>query len=203
MEVEIKFSDCLISYADAMIAMEQRVNDIVSGADRELIWFLEHDHVFTAGSGEKSELDHVVLSGRGGRITYHGPGQRVVYLMLDLRNGRLDLKAYLRDLEMWAVRALTRLGIDEAHRVDGSTGVWVKSKKIASIGIRARKWVVFHGIAINVSTDMEQFARISPCGMNPEVMTSLRLLGCMASMAHMDECLIKELPILMSGVRGK
>lgn len=184
----------LTDYAAAVAAMEARVAAIRAGEAREAIWLVEHPPLYTAGtSAEASDLlDQarlpVIATGRGGKHTYHGPGQRVVYAMLDLDARGRDVRAYVAALEAWIIAALARLGVD-GHAVSGRTGVWVGEAKIAAIGVRVRRWVTFHGAAINVHPDLGDYAGIRPCGLEAP-MTSLAAVGLETSMAEMDAALL-------------
>jgi lipoyl(octanoyl) transferase len=194
-----------VEYAAAMAAMERRVDDIRAGRAGELVWLLEHPPVYTAGtSADPRELLDprgipVRRTGRGGRFTYHGPGQRVAYVMLDLRpsnpNGRgQDVRRFVHGLEEWAIQALARFGV-KGERRPGRVGIWVERNsgedKIAAIGVRVRGWVTFHGLAINVDPDLSAFAGIVPCGVSgPRFgVTSLKALGAKASMRDLDAAL--------------
>ncbi|MEZ5843953.1 MAG: lipoyl(octanoyl) transferase LipB [Hyphomicrobiaceae bacterium] len=180
-----------VDYPEAVAAMEARVAAMAEGSASELIWLTSHPSLYTAGTSARSEdLIHpdrfpVYRTGRGGQYTYHGPGQRVVYVMLDVRRRAGDVKAFVAALEAWTVTSLARLGIVGETRC-GRVGVWVgrpgatdgREDKIAAIGIRLRRWVSFHGLAINVSPDLAHFDGIVPCGIREHGVTSLaRLLG--------------------------
>ncbi|MCS6779931.1 MAG: lipoyl(octanoyl) transferase LipB [Geminicoccaceae bacterium] len=189
----------LVPYPEAVDAMEARVAAIRAGTAPELVWLLEHPPLYTAGTsadpGELLDPDRfpVFKTGRGGRFTYHGPGQRVAYVLLDLdRRGR-DLKRHVWRLEEWVIATLARLGL-EARRAPGRIGVWVegadrREAKIAAIGVRVRHWVTFHGLALNVCPDLEHFSGIVPCGLAAYPVTSLAALGIEASMERIDELL--------------
>jgi lipoyl(octanoyl) transferase len=189
----------LAPYEETIREMEQCVIDIRGGAAREQVWLLEHPPLYTAGTSAKAEdlLDErafpVHSSGRGGQYTYHGPGQRVAYLMLDLgRRGR-DVRSYVRSLEQWLIAALARLGVNGELRA-GRVGVWVRQKdgseaKIAAIGVRIRRWVSMHGVAVNLDPELAHFEGIAPCGLRQYGVTSLRDLGVDADMAELDRAL--------------
>lgn len=194
----------LTPYESAVTAMEARVAAILQGEACELAWLLEHPPLYTAGVSAK-ETDllapgrfPVFRSGRGGQFTYHGPGQRVVYVMLDLRKRGRDVTRFVSDLERWLIRALAQFNVVGEVR-EGRVGVWVERKapgwsredKIAAIGVRLRKWVSYHGIAFNVEPDLEHFSGITPCGISaPEFgVTSLVDLGLPATMAEADVAL--------------
>jgi lipoyl(octanoyl) transferase len=199
---EWKFSNNLVPYEEAMQAMERRVADIHAGTAKELIWFLEHPALYTAGtSANKDDLlspDRfpVYNVGRGGQYTYHGPGQRVVYVMLNLTKRGRDVRKYVTNLEQWVINSLSEFGIIGERR-EGRVGVWVvrengKEEKVAAIGVRVRKWVTFHGICINVNPDLSHYTGIVPCGINAHGVTSLHGLGLDTRMAEMDKVLKSE-----------
>ena len=193
--------------------MESRVALIHAGRARELVWLVEHPPLYTAGtSAQAADLIDamgfpVYPTGRGGQFTYHGPGQRVAYVMLDLRQRGEDLRAYVANLEEWVIRALARLGVP-AERRAGRIGLWVsrprspggslglgaplaaQEDKIAAIGVRVRRWVSYHGIAINVAPDLSHYRGIVPCGIREHGVTSLAALGNPAAMADLDEALM-------------
>ncbi len=182
----------LTPYAAAVDAMEARVAAIRAGTAPEAIWLVEHPPVYTAGTSAQAAdlLDTrlpVVPTGRGGKHTYHGPGQRVVYAMIDLDARGRDVRRYVSALEGWIVAALGAIGV-EGHAIPGRTGVWVGEAKIAAIGVRVRRWVTFHGAAINVNPDLAHYAGIRPCGLDAAV-TSLAALGAVTSMGAMDAAL--------------
>ena len=188
-----------VPYPDALTRMEERVAQIIAGDAGELIWFVEHPPLYTAGaSAKESDLIDarfpVFKTGRGGQYTYHGPGQRVVYLMLDLKRRKPDARAYVRDLEEWLILALTSLGVRGETR-KGRVGIWVshhgREDKIAAIGVRLRRWVTYHGVSLNVAPDLSHYSGIVPCGIGADVggVTSLDALGVRVSMAEVDAAL--------------
>ncbi len=187
----------LVPYDAAVAAMERRVRAIREGRAPELVWLLEHPSLYTAGtSAEPSELIDprfpVHRSGRGGRYTYHGPGQRVAYVMLDLKRRQNDLRAYVCDLEEWLIRTLASFNVVGERRA-GRVGIWVRSgtreEKIAAIGVRVRRWVSYHGIALNVEPELAHFGGIVPCGIEDYGVTSLAALGLPVTMADVDVAL--------------
>jgi len=206
--VEWRISDALVPYADAVAFMDARVAGIAAGTVPELIWLLEHPPLYTAGTSARAAdlVDArfpVHKSGRGGQFTYHGPGQRVIYAMLDLNRRNPDLRAFVGALEDWIILALSTFNIRSERRVD-RIGVWVArpekprgkngetaEDKIAAIGIRVRRWVSFHGIALNVAPDLTHFSGILPCGISASHLgvTSLRDLGLSVSMSEVDVAL--------------
>ena len=198
--VEWLISDRAIPYLQAMEGMEARVADIAAGSAPELVWLLEHPSLYTSGTSGKTAdlLDPrfpVFDSGRGGQLTYHGPGQRVAYVMLDLKRRRPDVRAYVASLEQWIIRTLAAFNIRGERRED-RVGVWVArpdkgngyEDKIAAIGVRLRRWVSFHGISINVDPDLTHFSAIVPCGVtDPRYgVTSLADLGLTPTSADVD-----------------
>lgn len=189
----------LTDYAHAVAAMEARVEAIRSGTAAERLWLVEHPPLFTAGtSADVADLlgpaqFPVIATGRGGRHTYHGPGQRVAYIMLDLDARGRDLRRFVGAIEGWIVAALADLGV-AGRAVAGRTGVWVGEAKIAAIGVRVRRWVSYHGIALNVAPDLAHFGGIRPCGLDLPV-TSLERLGVRCTMDEVDLALRRALPV--------
>ncbi|PAY05070.1 lipoate-protein ligase B [Bradyrhizobium sp. UFLA03-84] len=201
--VEWRISDRPVPYPDSLAAMDARVAAIATGEAAELVWLLEHPPLYTSGTSGKADdlLDPrfpTFQSGRGGQVTYHGPGQRVAYVMLDLKRRRPDVRAYVASLEEWIIRTLAAFNVRGERRED-RVGVWVKrpdkgpghEDKIAAIGVRLRRWVSFHGIAINVEPDLSHFQAIVPCGVvDPRYgVTSLIDLGLPVTMADVDVAL--------------
>jgi lipoyl(octanoyl) transferase len=198
--VEWRISEEPVPYPEALAAMEARVAGIVAGHAPELVWLLEHPPLYTSGtSGRPSDLLDprfpMFWTGRGGQMTYHGPGQRVAYVMLDLRRRGPDVRAFVRNLEEWIIRTLAAFNV-RGERRDGRVGVWVArpdkgagfEDKIAAIGVRLRRWVSFHGIAINVEPDLSHFDAIVPCGVTDRRygVTSLVDLGHPVAMVDVD-----------------
>ncbi|WP_091739124.1 lipoyl(octanoyl) transferase LipB [Phenylobacterium immobile] len=188
-----------VGYEEAVAAMEARVAAIAAGEAGEVVWLLEHPPLYTAGVSAKREdlLDPdrfpVFESARGGQFTYHGPGQRVAYVMLDLNARARDVRAYVAALEAWVIGALAELSVTGEMR-DGRVGVWVdrgggQEDKIAAIGVKLRRWVSFHGISLNVAPNLEHFAGIVPCGQTAFGVTSLADLGRPGGMADADAAL--------------
>lgn len=192
-----------IAYPAAVEAMEARATAIADGRAGELVWLLEHPPLYTAGVSARPAdlLDPgrfpVHQSGRGGQFTYHGPGQRVAYVMLDLTRRQRDVRAFVAALETWVIRALERFGVEGAIRPD-RVGVWVERRqpgappredKIAAIGVKLRRWVSFHGIALNVEPDLSHFTGIVPCGVSEHGVTSLVDLGRPVTMDEADAAL--------------
>ena len=198
--VEWLISDAPVPYLDAIAAMEARVADIAALRAPELVWLLEHPPLYTSGtSGKTSDLLDprfpIFATRRGGQLTYHGPGQRVAYAMLDLKRRRPDVRAYVASLEEWIIRTLAAFNVRGERRED-RVGVWVSrpnkgpgfEDKIAAIGVRLRRWVSFHGISLNVEPDLTHFDAIVPCGVaDPRYgVTSLAGLGFTPTMADVD-----------------
>jgi lipoyl(octanoyl) transferase len=184
----------LLPYPQAVAGMEARAEAIAKGEARERVWLVEHPPIYTAGTSAKTEdlLDAhfpVFKTGRGGQYTYHGPGQRVGYVMLDLKRRRPDVRAYVRDLEEWLIRTLARFNV-KGERREGRVGIWVargsREDKIAAIGVRMRRWVTFHGVSLNVDPDLTHFTGIVPCGISEHGVTSLVDLGIPVTMADVD-----------------
>ncbi len=194
-QIEWKISDQLVPYEMALQAMEARVADIRDKGAPELIWLLEHPPLYTAGtSSDPADLRDperfpVYTAGRGGQYTYHGPGQRVAYVMLDLKKRGADVRAFVQDLEDWVIETLAQYQIRGEKR-EGRVGVWVdrgyREDKIAAIGVRVRRWVSFHGISINVDPDLSHYGGIVPCGISEHGVTSLVDLGIPVSLPEFD-----------------
>ena len=189
-------------YNSVVDVMEKKVQDVIDSKSLETIYLVEHDHVITMGSSAKlNELKNdskipLIKTGRGGKLTYHGPGQRVVYLVINL-NDKIwskNLKKYLNFLHELVIETLAEFNI-KAHSRDDHVGVWVndgiQDSKIAAIGIRARKWVVFHGFAVNINTDLSKYSSFVPCGISDLGVTSLKNLGVNISIDNFDDALIK------------
>ena len=194
-----RVSDQLIQYPDAVREMEARVAAIADGKRKELVWLLEHPPLYTAGTSAKREdlLDAARLpvfdTGRGGQFTYHGPGQRVGYVMMDLRQRGNDVRRFVFDLEEWLIRTLARFNV-RGERHQGRIGIWVatgtsKEDKIAALGIRVRRGVSYHGVSFNIEPELTHFAGIVPCGIHEHGVTSLAKLGYIVSTAEVDMAL--------------
>lgn len=202
---EWRIADGLLPYPDALAAMRERVAAIRDGRAGELVWLVEHPPLYTAGTSARREdladPDRLPTyeAGRGGQWTYHGPGQRTAYVMLDLgrRHGAVparDVRAYVHALEEWLIRALDRFNV-RGERREGRVGIWVADRaagteaKIAAIGVRVSRWVSWHGVALNVEPDLAHFGGIVPCGIREHGVTSLHALGIPATMAEADAAL--------------
>lgn len=199
--IEWRISAGLTPYPAAVSLMEQRVEKIIAGQAPELVWLVEHPPLYTAGTSanEADLLSHdfpLYHTGRGGQITYHGPGQRVVYVMLDLKKrNAMDIRAFVKKLENWMIATLSEFNVRGEIR-EGRVGVWVNAggneAKIAALGIRVRKWVTFHGVALNINPDLSHYAGIIPCGIHGFGVTSLHALGVPVAMEKVDKALEKE-----------
>jgi lipoyl(octanoyl) transferase len=208
--VEWRVSDGLIAYEEALSAMQARVEAMADGRAGELVWLLEHPPLYTAGTSAQStdvidERFPVFQTGRGGQMTYHGPGQRVAYAMLDLKRRTPDLRRYVATLEEWLIRTLAAFNVRGERRED-RVGVWVHradkgegyEDKIAAIGIRVSRWVTLHGVALNVEPELAHFAGIVPCGVKEQRygVTSLADLGHIVSLPEVDAVMRREFEVL-------
>lgn len=220
--VEWRITEGLTPYEEAVAWMEARVEAILAGEAEECVWLLEHPALYTAGTSARDEdlilpaRFPVHRTARGGQFTYHGPGQRVVYVMLDLSARGRDVRRFVHALEDWVIGALSEFQI-RAHVDPGRVGVWVRrpekapapdgrvaEDKIAAVGVRVRRWVTFHGLSINVEPDLGHFAGIVPCGIAAEGtghgVTSLVDLGLPVAMGDLDAALAARLPALLEGL---
>ena len=205
-EVAWTVSSELIDYSDSLKRMKKRVELIQSGKAIEQVWLLQHPPLYTAGTSAKAD-DLIIRdrfpvfeTGRGGQYTYHGPGQRVIYLMLDLHNYRQDVRMYISLLERWLINTLSHLDVN-ATRMDDRVGIWVptgqvssktKYEKIGAIGVRIRRWITSHGVSLNISPNLEHFSGIVPCGINDSGVTSLEKLKRETDIAKIDKLLKTE-----------
>jgi lipoyl(octanoyl) transferase len=207
--VEWQVSGAPIAYEAAVAAMEERVAQIRAGAAPELVWLLEHPPLYTAGTSAKlgdlvePGLFPVHHTGRGGQFTYHGPGQRVAYVMLDLERRGADLRAYVHRLEEWLIRTLQSFGVAGERRA-GRVGIWIaesdgRERKIAAIGIRVRRWVSFHGVSLNVDPDLSHYRGIVPCGIQEHGVTSLADQGIRVGLHEVDEALKRAFHDVFAG----
>ena len=201
-----------VAYDEALAFMTQRAAAIRDGTASECVWLLEHPPLFTAGtSADPAELTNamdfpVYEAGRGGRYTYHGPGQRVVYLMLDLEKRGKDIRCFVHALEQWMIDTIADLGVS-AHRADGRVGIWVgegrDEAKIGALGVRVKRWVTLHGMALNVAPDLSHFTGIVPCGIAEYGVTSLAELGKQSPLQTVDAALKQSFrPFLNSLARA-
>jgi lipoyl(octanoyl) transferase len=206
-EIEWRVSEGLVPYEEALAFMEARAAEIRAGTAPECVWLLQHPPLFSAGtSSDPAELFNpsgfpVYEAGRGGRYTYHGPGQRVGYLMLDLERRGRDVRRLVHTLEGWIISTLGELGVS-AHRAEGRIGIWVgegsSEAKIAALGIRIKRWVTLHGFSINVSPNLAHFGGIVPCGISEFGVTSLRALGQEIAIECVDIALRRSFPGFLS-----
>lgn len=210
--IEWRVSPGLTPYEEALVAMEARAAAIRAGEQSELIWLLEHPPLYTAGtSADPAELFNpmnfpVHAAGRGGRYTYHGPGQRVGYLMIDLdRRGR-DVRRFVFSLESWLIDSLADLGI-AAHRSPGRIGIWVNrngsESKIGALGLRVRRWVTMHGFSVNLTPELSHFSGIVPCGITDSPVTSLDEMGVADSQPRFDLALRLRLHEFLFSLEGE
>ena len=208
-EIEWRVSDAPVAYEEALAFMEKRAAAIRSGQARECVWLLEHPPLFTAGtSADPNELTNpqafpVYEAGRGGRYTYHGPGQRVGYVMLDLEKRGKDIRCFVHQLEGWMINTLAELGVS-AHRAPGRIGIWVgegeTEAKIGALGVRVKRWVTLHGFALNVAPDLAHFGGIVPCGIAEFGVTSLAELGKQLPLKSVDAALKRTFPPFLNGL---
>lgn len=196
-DIEWRAGEGLQPYEEAVAFMESRAAAIADGRASELVWLVEHPPLYTAGTSAKPDdlIDArfpVHATGRGGQYTYHGPGQRVGYVMLDLKPRGGDVRGFVHDLEEWLIRTLASFNV-KGERREGRVGIWVahdgREDKIAAIGVRVRRWVTFHGVSLNVDPDLEHFSGIVPCGIREHGVTSLVALGLPVTMADVDVAL--------------
>jgi lipoyl(octanoyl) transferase len=208
-DIEWRVSDEPVLYAEALAFMDSRAAAIREGTAPECIWLLEHPPLFTAGtSADRAELINpldlpVYEAGRGGRYTYHGPGQRVGYVMIDLEKRGKDIRCFVHSLESWMIDSLADLGV-AAHRADGRIGIWVgegaNEAKIGALGVRVKRWVTLHGFALNVAPDLSHFTGIIPCGIADFGVTSLAELGKQMSLAMVDAALERSFHRFLNGL---
>jgi len=209
--IEWRVSDGLVAYPDALAAMEARAAAIRDAGERELVWLLEHPPLYTAGtSADPAELFNplglpVFEAGRGGRYTYHGPGQRVGYVLLDLAERGRDVRRFVHSLEGWVIGALGDLGV-EAHRLPGRIGIWTRfagsEAKVGAIGVRVRRWVTMHGFSVNLSAELSHFSGIVPCGIGDLPVTSLDEMGVAEGQERFDLALRRRLGGFLSSLEG-
>ncbi len=193
--LEWRVSDAPVEYDGAVRAMEERVAAIRAGTAPELVWLVEHPPLYTAGTSARVEdlvepLFPIHWTGRGGQFTYHGPGQRVGYVMLDLKRRGLEIRAYVCALEEWLIRTLAAFNV-QGERRPGRVGIWIdegggRESKIGAIGVRVRQWVTYHGVSLNLDPDLGHYRGIVPCGVREHGVTSLAALGVTASTAEVD-----------------
>lgn len=209
--VEIRSETALIPYREALAAMEERNAAIAAGTAAELIWLLEHPPVYTAGTSAAAPelIDsrfEVVEAGRGGRYTYHGPGQRIGYVLLDLGKRGRDVRCFVHALEGWVIATLADLGL-EAWRAEGRVGIWTagpggREAKIGAIGVRVRRWVTMHGFSVNIAPDLGHFSGIVPCGIEEFGVTSLAELGLALAPHAFDTALLARQADFLAALEG-
>lgn len=209
--IDWEVADGFVPYPEAVARMDARQSAIREGSAGELVWLIEHSPLYTAGtSADPAELLNASFpvhnSGRGGRYTYHGPGQRVGYVMLDLNARGRDVRTYVHSLEGWVIAALSEFGI-AARRAEGRIGIWCddpggREAKIGAIGVRVRRWVTAHGFAVNVDPDLSHFGGIVPCGISEFPVTSMKALGIEAGLAELDAALAKHFQPFLAAVGG-
>lgn len=210
-DIELRISADPVPYREALEEMTARNAAIAAGEARELVWLLEHPPVYTAGtSAAVAELldprFEVVEAGRGGRYTYHGPGQRIGYVLLDLKKRARDARGFVHGLEGWVIETLRDFGV-ETFRSEGRIGIWTtdvdrREAKIGAIGVRIRKWVTMHGFSVNVAPDLSHFTGIVPCGIEEFGVTSLKRLGKDVDLAAFDAALIARAPAFLASLES-
>ena len=208
-DIEWRVSAEPVPYEEALAFMEQRAAAIREGSARECIWLLEHPPLFTAGtSADPAELLDasdlpVFEAGRGGRYTYHGPGQRIGYVMLDLEKRGKDIRRFVHCLEGWMIDTLADLGVD-AHRAPGRIGIWVgegpNEAKIGALGVRVKRWVTLHGFALNIAPDLSHYRGIVPCGISDFGVTSLAEFGKQIPLTRVDAALKRSFTAFLKGL---
>ena len=199
MNIEVKYSTKSIDYSESMKILEKRVQDVQEGKKSELLWLLEHNSVYTAGTSSKNSdlLDKkvkVIKTDRGGKHTYHGKGQKIIYFVLDLNKREKDIRKLINKIELCIIEILKKYKI-ESYPDKKNIGIWVghknKSKKIAAIGIKVKRWIAYHGFALNVYTDLSKYNKIIPCGIIDKEITSLKELG-IKNYKNIDQLIIKK-----------
>ena len=199
MNIEVKYSTKSIDYSESMKILEKRVQDVHEGKKGELLWLLEHNSIYTAGTSSKNSdlLDkkiRVIKTDRGGKLTYHGKGQKIIYFVLDLNKREKDIRKLINKIELCIIEILKEYKI-ESYPDKKNIGIWVgnknKSKKIAAIGIKVKKWIAYHGFALNVYNDLSKYNKIIPCGIIDKEITSLKELG-IKNYKNIDQLIIKK-----------
>lgn len=209
--IEIRTERTVVPYREALSTMESRNRAIAAGEAREMVWLLEHPPVYTAGTSAAAPelLDprfEVVEAGRGGRYTYHGPGQRIGYVLLDLKSRGRDVRCFVHSLEGWVIATLGDLCV-EAWRAEGRIGIWTRGHtgteaKVGAIGVRVRRWVTMHGFSVNLSPDLSHFGGIVPCGIEDFGVTSLAALGLEVAPDAFDAALLARLEDFLASLEG-
>ena len=198
--IEIKISNNEINYEEALLFMRSRVDDIIKNKSKELLWFLNHNHIFTQGTSASKEeilnsnIINVIKTNRGGKTTYHGPGQRVVYFMLNLNNKNKDIRKFITIIESSLISFLSNYNV-EAKTFNDRVGIWVtksnnitfdKEKKIGAIGLRIKKWITYHGLSFNINPDLKYYSYIHSCGLKTYKNTSMKELGIKLEQSEFD-----------------
>ena len=200
MSIEIKKSIKPVNYLDAISFLEKRVEKIINKQEKELIWILEHPSIFTAGTSynEKDIIDKkidITKTSRGGKITWHGPGQLICYLVIDLNNRKKDIRKFVQIIEKSIIESLEEIGV-RSQSDRKNIGIWVKSnkeeKKIAAIGIKVKKWIAYHGFSLNIDNDLSNYKKIIPCGIRDKGVTSLKELN-IYKFSKLSEIILKKL----------
>ena len=200
MSIEIKKSIKPVNYLDAISFLEKRVEKIINKQEKELIWILEHPSIFTAGTSynEKDIIDKkidIIKTSRGGKITWHGPGQLICYLVIDLNNRKKDIRKFVHIIEKSIIESLEEIGVS-SQSDRKNIGIWVKSnkkeKKIAAIGIKVKKWIAYHGFSLNIDNDLSNYKKIIPCGIKDKGITSLKELN-IYKFSKLSEIILKKL----------
>tara|TARA_B000000477_G_scaffold12944_1_gene11002 strand:- start:315 stop:968 length:654 start_codon:yes stop_codon:yes gene_type:complete len=196
--IEFFNSNELVDYKKSIQLMERRVENIKKKKQSELLWFLEHPSIYTAGTSSKDKdllndnLFPVIKTNRGGQFTYHGPGQRIAYIMLNVRDREYNVKSFIRLLEQWIMNSLHDMGI-KSFLIKGKVGIWVRNEeKIASLGLRIRKGISFHGVSLNINPNLDHFSGIIPCGNENSGVTSIEKIGLDISKKEIDNILISN-----------
>lgn len=196
--IEFFNSSGLVDYKKSIQLMEKRVENIKKKKQSELLWFLEHPSIYTAGTSSKDKdllndnLFPVIKTNRGGQFTYHGPGQRIAYIMLNVRDREYNVKSFIRLLEQWIMNSLHDMGI-KSFLIKGKVGIWVRNEeKIASLGLRIRKGISFHGVSLNINPNLDHFSGIIPCGNENSGVTSIEKIGLDISKKEIDNILISN-----------
>ena len=203
MNIEVKNAENTIDYLRSMKVLEQRVKDVLSGEKKELLWIIEHNHVYTAGTSSNKEdllnpnID-VVQTNRGGKHTYHGPGQKVVYFVLDLNKREKNIRKLVNNIENCIINILKEYNI-KSNSDNKNIGVWVNDKKIAAIGIKVKKWIAYHGFCLNIENDLSKYENIIPCGIKDKKVTNLQKIG-VENFNNINEIIIKKFLIIILSI---
>ena len=203
--IEILESKKIIDYKFAINYMEEKLLEVKNNTAKELIWFLEHPSIYTSGRGNPVKQNYInkipiYNSGRGGKITWHGPGQRIIYFIIDLKKRELDIRRFVSNIEKFIIESLSELDI-KAYKKNNIVGIWTldkekKEAKIGSLGLRVRKGIIYHGLSLNVSCDLSNFYKIDPCGIKDSRVTSVKSLKNLINKNEVDEVLKRKLKIL-------